>query len=98
MQRVLPGGVKLGGGNNARDEQRVACRPGAAVLLRTRPRTIWERLRKKLTRAGGVVWTAHGAVLMAVMRWSSKYVEKVLIPVLIAVLTAILLAWLGLSK
>ena len=37
MRWVLPGGAKLGGGNNALDEQRVACRPGAAVLEPKRP-------------------------------------------------------------
>jgi hypothetical protein len=38
MRWVLPGGATLGGSNRGDDEQRVACRPLAAVLERTCPR------------------------------------------------------------
>jgi hypothetical protein len=35
MRRVLPGGATLGGSNHGGDERPVACRPGAAVVVRT---------------------------------------------------------------
>ena len=35
MQWVLPGGAELGGSNRQDNERRVACRPLAAVLVRT---------------------------------------------------------------
>jgi len=38
MRRVLPGGATLGGSRHGGDERPVACRPGAAVLVRTSPR------------------------------------------------------------
>jgi hypothetical protein len=34
MQWVLPGGARLGGGGHGRDELEMACRPGAAVVVR----------------------------------------------------------------
>ena len=45
MLRVLPGGAKLSARNHAGDERCVACRPGTAVEVRSRPRRC-RRLRR----------------------------------------------------
>lgn len=37
MRWLLPGGARLCAGNNAHDDRRVACRPMAAILVRTVP-------------------------------------------------------------
>lgn len=114
MRRVLPGGATLGGGSHGGDERPVACRPGAAVLERTR-----------LRRPAGPPQTGTGQTAAdkpasdpsppklpeqmyqdppretppkPPTSWLRENFEKVVIPVIIAVLTAIILAWLGLNK
>jgi hypothetical protein len=114
MRRVLPGGATLGEASHGGDERPVACRPGSAVLERTRPR------RPADLPQPGAGQTAADKPASAPSppkpqdlmyqnppsetaqkpptSWLRENIEKVVIPVVIAVLTAVILAWLGLNK
>lgn len=92
MRRVLPGGATLGGG----DARPVACRPGAAVLERTRP---VDPTKTGDGQTEGDGRTGGGETPQKPpTSWLRENFEKVVIPVIIAVLTAVILAWLGLNK
>ena len=111
MRRVLPGGATLGGGSHGGDERRVACRPRAAVLERTRPRKAADLPQTVVgqTAADKPASDHSPPKLPEPMNrdlpretpptsWLRENIEKVVIPVIIAVLTAIILAWLGVNK